>query len=496
MERKRSKWSFAVGCTGRDMCYTLVSLFLLTYIQYTNLVNEAQFLVLTIIIVLCRIWDAVNDPMMGTLISNTKTKFGKYRPWILAGAIANALILILMFSVRVDVGKNINTLGWYNVAIIGVLYLLYGMTYTANDVSFWSLLPVLSESKEERDKLTTMVAIFASIGAFVSGGLIPVVTPGNMIVAYRVCAIIFAVIFLACQVMVFFLVHDNKADKFIDPDFNKEEKTESLTLKGMFKILFRNKQLLYMAVVVLLYSLGSAILNAFGQNFFYFKFGYAGGQMFIFTVMYAVGTLAAQAFYPVLANKFKREQIIKASIIMLAIGYISFFVIANLDINPNVCFTLLSIFGVAIFLGQGVFYMVMLIMLANTIEYDEWKTGERNDAVTFSVRPFMVKLAGAIQYAVVSLTLVVCGLYSITQDIGKIEQQISKGYIAKQIGKGLIDGLLRTAEPGQMVGLTFAMTIIPIILFIVAYIVIKKKYIIDEDMYDKMLKEINERKGN
>ena len=128
MERKRSKWSFAVGCTGRDMCYTLVSLFLLTYIQYTNLVNEAQFLVLTIIIVLCRIWDAVNDPMMGTLISNTKTKFGKYRPWILAGAIVNAIILILMFSVRVDVGKNINTLGWYNVAIIGVLYLLYGMT--------------------------------------------------------------------------------------------------------------------------------------------------------------------------------------------------------------------------------------------------------------------------------------------------------------------------------------------------------------------------------
>ncbi len=495
MNRKRSKWSFAIGCTGRDMCYTLVSLFLLTYIQYTNLVNTSQFLVLSVIIVLCRIWDAVNDPMMGTIISNTKTKFGKYRPWILIGCILNAVILVLMFSLRVDVKDNIDTLGWYNVAILGTLYLLYGMTYTANDVSYWSLLPVLSESKEDRDNLTTMVAIFASIGAFVSGGIIPMVTPGNMIVAYRIAATIFAVIFLICQVMVFFLVHDNKADKFIDPDFEKSEKEESLTLKGMLKILFRNKQLLYMAVVVLLYSLGSAVLNAFGQNFFYFKFGYNGNQMFIFTVMYAVGTLVAQAFYPVLAKRFSRNQIVKASIILLAIGYVAFFIIANLNINDTVCFTLLSIFGVAIFLGQGIFYMVMLIMLANTIEYDEWQTGERNDAITFSVRPFMVKLASAIQYGVVAVTLVLCGMYSITEEIGAIEQNISTGLINKEAAVVIITNMLNTVKSGQMLGLTFAMTIIPIILFVFAYIIIKKKYIIDEAMYDKMIKEIESRKS-
>ena len=332
-----------------------------------------------------------------------------------------------------------------------------------------------------------MVATFASVGAFISGGIIPMVTPGNMIVAYRTAATIFAVIFLICQVMVFFLVHDNKADKFIDPDFEKTEKEDSLTLKGMFKILFRNKQLLVMALVVLLYSLGSAILNAFGQNFFYFKFGYNGNQMFIFTVMYAVGTLVAQAFYPVLAKKFSRNQIIKASIMLLAIGYVAFFVIANLNINDSVCFTLLSIFGVAIFLGQGIFYMVMLIMLANTIEYDEWQTGERNDAVTFSVRPFMVKLASAIQYGVVALTLVICGMYSITQEIGTIEQNISTGLINKEAAVMIITNMLNTVKPEQMLGLTFAMTIIPIILFVIAYIVIKKKYIIDEAMYEKMI---------
>ena len=139
--------------------------------------------------------------------------------------------------------------------------------------------------------------------------------------------------------------------------------------------------------------------------------------------------------------------------------------------------------------------MVMLIMLTNTIEYDEWQTGERNDAVTFSVRPFMVKLASAIQYGVVALTLVICGMYSITQEIGAIEQSISTGLINKQAAIEIITNMLNTVKPGQMLGLTFSMTIIPIILFVIAYIVIKKKYIIDEAMYDKMIKEIESRKS-
>ena len=67
----RNKWSLSVGCVGRDLCYTLVSLFLLTYLQFTGLFDTTQFLVLSVIIVLCRVWDAVNDPMMGTIITNT-----------------------------------------------------------------------------------------------------------------------------------------------------------------------------------------------------------------------------------------------------------------------------------------------------------------------------------------------------------------------------------------------------------------------------------------
>jgi melibiose permease/lactose/raffinose/galactose permease len=279
--------------------------------------------------------------MMSTIISNTRTKFGKYRPWVLIGCISNAIILVLMFTLRIDITNNPN-LGWWNVCILGILYLLWGMTYTTNDVSYWSLLPVLSEDKKDRDNLTTMVAIFASIGAFTAGGLIPLFTTGNMIEGYRLFSIIFAIIFLICQLNVFFFTHDNKYDKFMlsEEEFKTEEKSDSISLKDMVKILIRNKQLLVMAVVVLFYTTASGFLTAFGQNFFYFKFGYDGNLVFIFTVIYAVGTLVSQSIFPILANKFKRANIVKYSIILTVLGYLAFFIVANLNMSSNICFML------------------------------------------------------------------------------------------------------------------------------------------------------------
>lgn len=491
MNRKRSKWSYAIGCTGRDMCYTLVSMFLLIYIQFTGLVDATQFLVLTAIIVVCRVWDAVNDPMMGTIISNTKTRLGKYRPWVLIGCLSNAIFLILLFTLRFDNG-------WTNVAVLGVLYLLWGMTFTMNDVSYWSLLPALSEDKDDRDKLTSMVAVFASVGAFAAGGLVPMFTTGDAVGGYRFFGITFATIFVLCQLLVFFFTHDNKYDKFMltKEELASEPKEKSVTIKDMVKILFRNKQLLVMAVVVLLYTTASGFLIAFGQNFFYFKFGYDGNLVFLFTVVYAVGTLVSQAFFPALTKKFSRKQIVNTSILVTIVGYALFFIIANLPINPDLCFVLLCLFGILVFGGQGVFYMAMLIMLTNTIEYDEWKTGERNEAVTFSVRPFMVKLSGAIQAGIVSATLVLCGLYGYTKEVGDLEVLKNTNpqlYTDAQLISDA-NNIFSNANNGQLFGLSVAMTIIPILMFVATYVIIKKKYIIDEKLYDQMVSEISKRK--
>lgn len=543
MLNKRNKWSLSLGCIGRDMSYTLVSLFLLTYLQYTGLFNQTQFLVLSIIIVVCRVWDAINDPMMGTIITNTKSRFGKYRPWVLIGALTNTAILISMFCVRFENG-------WINVAVIGVLYLLWGMTFTMNDISYWDLLPALTSKKKERDDLTSLVAIFASVGAFSAGAIIPMVTTGQMVMAYRIVAIVCGLVFLACQFLVFFGVHDNKEDAFMIKDYKKEEKLNKedvVSLKGMFKILFNNKQLLVMAVVVLLYTTASSMLTAFGQNYFYFKFGYMkdengfGGGILVtvFTVVFGLGTLIAQAIYPFLAKKFKRDKIVLVSLLTSILGYVIFFVLTTF-LEGIVLFVLLCIFSLIIFAGQGVFYLAMLVMLTNTIEYDELNTGKNHAAITFTVRPFMVKLSSAIQYGVVSITLIMCGIFAITNKVGDVEaligminagtikgdspeiineiilylQESDNGHIIQDVSKILFDSniipppnvdpivyklqlyanTLFVAPSGSLIGLAAMMSVVPILCLAGCLILIRKKYIITEEKYEEICKELEARK--
>ena len=132
-------------------------------------------------------------------------------------------------------------------------------------------------------------------------------------------------------------------------------------------------------------------------------------------------------------------------------------------------------------------------MMTNTIEYDQWKTGQRNEAIIFSVRPFMVKLSGAVQSLIFSLVLVACGLYAITNQVGQIESQISTGTVIKTEGvQQQINTLLQQATGNQMLGLTASMTLIPMALMVICYIVLKKKYIISEELYAKMIQDIQE----
>lgn len=540
MFNNRNKWALSLGCIGRDLVYVLVALFLLTYLQYTGLFqNHVQFLALTVIIFICRIWDAINDPMMGTLISNTHTRFGKYRPWVLIGALCNVVFLVLMFSFRFSSG-------WANVAFIGAMYLFWEMTYTMNDIAYWDLLPALTNEKKQRDSLTSMVVTFASVGAFISGAIIPAITSGNSVYMYRLIALVWAVVFLVCQFLVFFLVHDNEADAFILPKADiatAEREEDKISLSTMLHILFANKQLLVSAAAIFLYSLGSSLLNAFGLNFFYFKYGYYGKEllknggliMTIFTVMYGVGTLISQIMYPQLAKKWSRMQLLQFSTLLLAIGYISFFVISN-TVDGIVSVVLLLSISLLIFAGQGVMYMVFVVMMTNTIEYGEWCTGKNRSAITFTARPFMVKLAGAFQYVIVVLALLSCGLYQMTQNIGfveatvnmiheKVEPEKIVAYLDSVDAKNkltaeynlvvsayrkdlsdeqkaqLIETLkhqtntLLQAESSQMMQLTFFMTLIPILLFLIAFKLVKNKYKIDEDFYETMLSDITKRKA-
>lgn len=474
--QKRNEWFYSTGCIGRDMTYTFISLFIITFIQFTSGLDNKQFATVVIIMILCRVWDAVNDPMMGTIITNTKAgKHGRYRPYVLYGALINAVTLVGLFFLTVFSG-------WTFVIAFGVLYLLWGMSFTANDVSYWSILPALAKKKKARDRLTSKVAVFASLGAFIAGGLTPILTTGNAVTAYRILAIIFAVIFVLCQVMVYFKVHEENAPC----------PKEKMTIRDMFKVIYNNKQLMWMVAVVFSYSLGSVVLTSFGQNYFYLEFGYQGLYMMIFTIIFGLGTILSQALYSTIAKKFKRKDLNKVSLIAAIIGYSLFFIVGMTSLSEVSKLVILCSVGLLIFFGQGIFYMNMLVELTNTIEYDELRIGVRNEAVIFSVRPFMVKLSGAFQQLILLIVLLGSGIKNITDKVALLEKE--KGLHPEINITERANTIFNSVSYNQKTVYLLSMCLVPIILFIFCYYILDKKYIIDEVMYENILEKLEKRK--
>ena len=290
---KKTKWSYCVGATGRDAAYTLVSMFLLTYIQYTMKLEIIQFTVISVTMVVCMIWDAVNDLLMSSIIENSHFKAGKYRPFIIVGAILNAIVIALMFTVRPT--------GWAFVIFFCIMYLLWGMTYTINDIAYWGMLPSLSSDPKERDSLVTLMGIFVCVGQFSVAGVVPMVIAGNAVSAFRIVGLIVALAFLLFQTLTFLGVTERE----------RKDNSESVNIKSMFKILKRNDQLVVSGISYVLFCVGQQLLLLLAVNFFYFEFGYSesGDLVTYFTVMYGLGTLVAQFVYPVISARLSRSRL-------------------------------------------------------------------------------------------------------------------------------------------------------------------------------------------
>lgn len=488
---KTTKWVYSLSGIGRDACYTLVSLFYLAYTQFSGVLSPdpgtyaAQFGVITIIIVLSRIWDGVNDPMIGSIIENVHLKWGKYKPWIFLGALGTSLSLLVMFLVRPH--------GWWYVALFGVFYLLWEITFTFNDIAYWSMLPSLSSDEKQRNEIMTMVTVFAAVGAFAVGGAVPSLVSGNAAYMYGVIAVVVAVVFFLSQLL---LVLICKEKERTPRELAPKEKSGLLE---MFRLLGKNKQLLWVAVIILTYYLGSGLINTFGLSYFYFNVGYdsGGSLMFLFTVVYAAGTLISQSLYPLMAKKWTRNQLATTSFFVMAAGYILFFFVGKIgpyDFIPmNIYF--LAPVGILIFSGQGIFYMTTLVMITNTIEYNEWKFGERKESIVFSVRPLAAKLGSSMEQGIYYLFLFASGLYTLSSQISALERDRGLELITEQEvitgANALIDGF---NNPWGLTIYKSGIVLVPLILFAVSFYFIKRKYSIDEKFYQQMVKEIEERK--
>lgn len=403
----RNKWLFSVSGIGRDMSYQLIASFLLTYIQFGMTLSIAQFTTISLLIgVGGRIWDAINDPIMGAIIEGTHMKFGKFRPWILIGAVLTGAIIIAMFNVQ-------SLSGWSFVVYMVIMYLLWESAFTMNDIGYWSMLASLSSKKEQRNSATMLTVVFAGVGAFIAQGGISFLYPGNVLQAFSWISIAIAVIFVVMQtVMVLFIKERPRA---------QIEAEEKVSIKQMWDTIKHNDQILWMTLSMLFYNIGSSMLVGLAYNLYYLEIGY-DGLAIVFIAIFGVFNIGAQVFYPKLSNLLGRKKLQKCSIILACIGYLGVAVIGWTDFLPFNLFTL-SFFGVMVFVGQALFYMASIINMTNCVEYNEYKRGERNEAVVSTLRPFMAKFADAVKYGIVTIVLTVSMVYGLSQNISAMEVQ-------------------------------------------------------------------------
>lgn len=483
---------FSLGTIGRDFLYFLFNSFLMTFILFTKTIDNKMLTVVGAIIVVARIFDALNDPIMGGIVENTRTKWGKYKPWQLLGAVLTGAVIISVFCVKLD--------GWSYIGFLAFAYLMFSITFTMNDISYWGMLPSLTSDEHERNKLTSCAQLLASAGVGLASLLIPLFTTGSLAkwgapTGYKVIGIISAVLMVLFQLFTILGVKEKPLPPI------KPDKSDRLTLKKMFQTIAKNDQLLWCALIMLIFSIGTGVVGGgLLTMYVYFEFGYEGGYTLLIGLGYGIISTLFTATYPWLSKKFGRNKILYSAGIATIFGFALMLIFA-LAIptgapKSSEWFAKFILIAVAYtFIGYGAgFYMIMVINMANTVEYNEWKYGQRNESLIFSLRPFTAKLSSALTQALVIGVYAVASITTYTNAISNIENEASRNLITNKVKMEKITEIINKVSLQDRQILVSCMCIIPIVFMIVALILYKKKCTLSETRLAEMVKETEARK--
>lgn len=448
----KGKLGYGVGAIGLDLSYGMFYSFLAKYLTDTVGLGAAFLLVLTPI---ARLWDGINDPMMGTIIDNTNTKMGKYRPWILTGSFLNAIVLVLLFT---------NPLGLSGLGMcvyVAIMYILWGMTNTLADIPYWSMIPSFTSDQNERSIVSTLARTFSGLGqgivtigapilmAAVSlttstdeyGETVKVYDERSYMIAAMICAV-FLIVFSSLSVLT------TKEKKVI-------KSAEKFSFKKTIAIVRANDQLLIFMLFAMISNAGWYLTSGVATYYFDVVVGDASKQS-IFSTSSAVGSILGLVMLPILIKFFSKRRAYQISLLLAATGYAMMSVGAFAN---NL--TIMNIFYVVGAMGIGSMFIGQTIFLADVVDYGEVKLGFRAESITFSMKGFLQKMAYTIQTIILFVSLAVSNY----------------------------DGTAHSSNPeSAKLSITFMLVVIPAILFIISFIIFTKKF----KLHGEYMKEITE----
>ena len=456
----REKAAYGLGAVGKDMVYMLSASYILYY--YQDLLG-IKGTVMGAIMMAARVFDAFNDPIMGVIVAKTKTKWGKFRPWLLIGTITNAVILYMVFSAPPSLtGQGL-------VAYAAVFYILWGVTYTMMDIPYWSMIPAFTEGGKEREGLTAMARSCAGVGSALITVITMLVVPalGQMVnhievelsvierIGFSYFALIIAVIFVIFISITCLTIKEKSS---VD--------MESPSIGAMFKALVTNDQA--MTVVITIVLVNASLYITSNLLIYFFKYdiggeGWNGTYVLFNTFGGGMQILSMMVVYPLVRKFMSVTKVCYMSFFFAIGGYAVLLIMMMAGVKS---LGLLLIPGFFVFVAFGLLTVLTTVFLANTVDYGELKNNRRDESVIFSMQTFVVKLASGVA---VFITGVALDLFNISQN--------SEGVASAS-----------EVSNANLPGLRLTMTVLPIAGMLLALFIFFKKFILTEEK----MKEINE----
>ena len=468
----RAKLSYALGAVGKDMVYMLSVSYVLYYFQDLLGVNA---IAMGIILMAARVFDAFNDPIMGVVVAKTRTRWGKFRPWLLIGTLTNAVVLFLMFSAppKLD-GAGLT-------AYAAVTYIFWGVTYTMMDIPYWSMIPAFTQGGREREGLTTLARTSAGVGSAIVTVFTMMLVPmlGNLfagagagakaieIVGFKWFSLLVAVLFVVFTVLTCLNVKEKSTASM-----------ETVSVGQMFKALVQNDQAMTVTVAIVLINTSIYITSNLVIYFFKYDFGTTGwNDAYVLFNMFggAMQVLSMMALYPLLRRKFTSLQIFYICLGMAVAGYAVLLLLAFTSMSSVFILFVPAFF---IFSANGMLSVITTVFLANTVDYGELKNDRRDESVIFSMQTFVVKLASGVAALVASICLSINHLQSGTE-VSEADK--------------LVDWSLGVSA-GAKTGLRFTMAVVPIAGLLIAFLWFRKRYMLTDEKVAQIAAQVRARR--
>jgi glycoside/pentoside/hexuronide:cation symporter, GPH family len=430
----KTLFSYSLSSYGMNVIYNLTAVYLMFF--YTDSFGLNAVAAGTLLLV-ARIIDAFADILIGIAVDNTNTRWGKFRPYMFGGAIIATITTFALF-----LSPDLSSAG--KLVYAYVTYIAWSISYSILDIPYWSLSSAITKDAEERTKVVTVPRTVASAGNWTVNVLaLPLV---NFFGGWAGAAVVLSGLFFVCMMFTVFGVKE----KHVVP------RQERQTLKTALRFFFiENRPLNLLILAFFIIEMTFNIRNVF--TMYFFKYNLDAESFIPLFMGLTVGfQLAGNIAVPFMAKKVGKKKTSIIGIMIASISMIAMF-FTGMNIVPIFIWSCITSFGV------GLNYVVMSTMLADCVDYGQWKTGNRSEGMVFSVNIFRAKIAAAIGSAVGGFSLGWIGYQA-----NVVQTEATLTWLS----------LLFTVVPGVIT----LLTLLPL-----------RNYELTEDVYRKIVNEVNER---